>query len=190
MCITRPRVCREKSALHPRIISRPEIEQIGARVVLLSGEGEDTASTSRAAQHIPIRLITPRQRYRPARTCQLPHTPQSIWQVIHKPTRLLLPNAAQAIQVGVGSISENLGQPGIQIQRVGRDDAVDSLPQAIAQAIIAKSIDVRALRGRDESVGGVIRVGVYPVVEQVAVRIPDVGYLSPPGHRVAFCGIL
>ena len=158
MCITRRRVCREKSALRPRVISRPEIEQIGARIILLSGEGEDTASAACTAHHTAIRLVTPRQRHTCAGISELAHTPQRIGQMIRKPTQLLFANAAQAIQIGVVPIRQHLRQARIEIQRVGCRYTVSCLPQSVAQAVVGKGVDIRPLRDGNQPIGGIVLV--------------------------------
>ena len=40
--------------------------------------------------------------------------------------------------------------------------------EAISQAVVLEGVRVRALRGRDQPVGGIVRVGVYATAEQVA----------------------
>jgi len=127
-----------------------------ARIVApFPGEVEARRPRARARQRVPIRVITPRQRHRPAGIRQLPHAAQRIGQVIHEAARLLLTYAVQAVEISVRAITQDLRETRVQVEHVGGGVAVEGLLQPVTQAVVAKRVRVRALRERLQPVGGI-----------------------------------
>jgi len=104
--------------------------------------------------------------------------------VIDEVACLLLADAGGAVEVGVGAVSEDLGEASVEIEGVLRRRAVDGLRESIPQAVVGIRIRVRPLRHRLQPVGRVVAVRACAIAEKVAVVVPGVGLTIDAGEPV------
>jgi hypothetical protein len=92
------------------------------------------------------------------------------------------PDPPQAIQVGVAAIAQDLRQPGVQVQCVGRGHVFDRLRRAIAHCVVAVA---ELIAVADFALRAPVRTGVGQPVERIILVLPAEALVDDPAchHR-------
>ena len=98
--------------------------------------------------------------------------------------RCALCYATIAVEVGVAAVSKDLGEAGIQVKGVVGGYPIHGLLQTVAEAAISIAGHRSCTADMDQPVGGIIRIGILPIEEQVTVGVPGVSHPIHAGQAV------
>ncbi len=104
--------------------------------------------------------------------------------LVANPRRLLLPDPADTIQIGIRPVSQDLGQARSQVEGVVGRGACDGLANPVAQAGVREAVGRACLDDGSKPVGLVVGVERGPVREQVAFVVPGQG-CGTDGYQLA-----
>lgn len=97
-----------------------------------------------------------------------------------------LRDATVAVNVSVCPVAEGLRQTSVQVHGEGGRVAVQGFAKSITQAVVKVGDIIPPSAQGLQTIGGIIGIRIYTIIEQVAIVVPGVGHTIEAGQAVGY----